>query len=96
MQNNVVMAFRKRLKKYGYRDISIRQVRNDNGATTGEYTVTAVEPLGGTVVHVYYTLMMMHHAFKGRGAVQQVSRKPPGYSDTAKQVSFDEFMAIAV
>lgn len=44
-QSAVVMAFRKRLKSYGYQDISIiRDVK------TGLFTVTACEPLAGQSV----------------------------------------------
>jgi len=94
MQGNVVMAFRKRLKKVGYRDISIRQVRNELGVPTGEYSITAIEPLGGISIHTYYTLAMMDHAFKGsRNTAQWVTPKPPGFRDTAQQVSFKEVMA---
>ena len=92
MQNNVVMAFRKRLKKNGYQDISIRQVRNELGIPTSEYSVKAVEPLGGVIIHVLYTVQMMHNAFKGRNTAQWVYAKPPAKQDTAQQVTFEGVM----
>lgn len=44
-QSTVIMAFRKRLKSYGYQNISI--IRDPK---TGVYTVTACEPLAGQSV----------------------------------------------
>jgi len=88
MQCAVVMAFRKRLKNVGYRDISIKQVRNE-GIPTSEYTVTAVEPLGGIKIQVYFTLAMMDHAFKKyRDTHQQVyGNKQSSQNCTYQQLS---------
>lgn len=52
-----VMAFRKRLKSYGYRDISIRR----KGET---YRICATEPLAGVVVVRVMDAMDMSLAFK--------------------------------
>jgi len=83
------MAFRKRLKSVGYRDISIKQVY-DEGIPTSEYSVTAVEPLGGTTVRVYFTLVMMDHAFKKyRDTHQQVyGNRQSVQKNIYQQVSF--------
>ena len=86
MQNNVVMAFRKRMKRYGYRDISIRMARSQSGIPLGQYTVSAVEPLGGVVVQTCYTVSMMHHAFKFKDTDQRVNVRAPDFQDTDQQV----------
>jgi len=44
-QDVVVMAFRKRLKSYGYRDVSIRLSTDGEG-----YQVRAKEPLAGKLI----------------------------------------------
>lgn len=89
MQSNIVMAFRKRLKRWGYRDISIRQYCVE-GIPSGEYSVIATEPLAGMKVCANYTLAMMHHAFKCTD--QRVT--PNLYAatcwDTAQQVTLGE------
>jgi hypothetical protein len=59
MQNHVVMAFRKRMKKCGYTQISIIKHTSPNN-----YAVTAVEPLAGKTIKVVSHLGTMHHAFK--------------------------------
>lgn len=64
-QNPVIMAFRKRLRSYGYTDVSIIQKKDKNGRIIpGLYTVTAVEPLGRTVVVVEYSRSQMHLSFR--------------------------------
>lgn len=64
-QNPIIMAFRKRLRSYGYTNISIIRKLDDHGrVVVGVYTVTAVEPLGHTVVVVDYSRQQMHLAFR--------------------------------
>lgn len=59
MQDTIVMAFRKRLKKRGYSEISIYK-RADGAA----YDVTAREPLTGAKVSGIFTLSDMYRKFK--------------------------------
>lgn len=59
MQNLVVLAFRKRLKKRGYLNISIHKVKGSD-----EYTVTAVEPLAGVQVSRRLDLFDMNQGFR--------------------------------
>lgn len=59
MQSNVVMAFRKRLKKRGYTDISIKY--NKEKAI---YNIKAIEPLGHLCICADYSIIAMHHSFK--------------------------------
>ena len=59
MQNSIVMAFRKRLKKHGYTDISIKKIKDSEN-----YLVTVIEPLAHTVISVEYPLFGMYHLFK--------------------------------
>lgn len=47
MQSPVVMAFRKRLKKRGYSDVSIKFLKKEN-----IYLVSAIEPLSKLFVSV--------------------------------------------
>lgn len=56
MQSTVVMAFRKRAKKLGYRDIHIQKI------STTLYRVSAVEPLGGNRIMIDYTECEMCNA----------------------------------
>lgn len=64
-QNPIIMAFRKRLRSYGYTNISIIQKKDDYGRlVVGVYTVTAVEPLGHTVVVVDCSRQQMHLSFR--------------------------------
>ena len=86
MQSNIVMAFRKRLKKTGYEDISIKQMRGE-GIPAGEYTVTAIEPLAGMKITAYYTLSAMHMAFKKKTGQQAFWYNPPP-KNTYQQVNF--------
>lgn len=55
MQNIVVMAFRKRLKNLGYKNISIRRDKD------GEYSITAAEPLAGFIVSCKFPLTELYH-----------------------------------
>ena len=57
-QKDVVSAFRKRLSKLGYTDISIVSV------SPSCYRVTAVEPLGGCLMSVKYDLSQISKAFR--------------------------------
>jgi len=59
MQQPTVMAFRKRLKKRGYTKISIKRIKK-----TGNFMVTAVEPLAGVVVSREYSLVEMYNTFR--------------------------------
>ena len=47
-QSQVIMAFRKRLKKRGYTDVSICWNEKKR-----QYLITAVDPLAGKPVRVY-------------------------------------------
>lgn len=50
-QCHALLSFRKRLAKRGYKDIHIKQARNDAGKVKPDiYVVSAVEPLSGSVV----------------------------------------------
>jgi hypothetical protein len=61
MQLPVIMAFRKRLKNWGYTEISIKRVDKNNAQN---YTVKAVEPLSGTTVSCEKNIVSMHHLFR--------------------------------
>lgn len=64
-QNNEVMAFRKRLKGYGYTEIKIVQARDEKGESlAGWYDVEAVEPLGKMQVGVRLSVGSMPFMFK--------------------------------
>ena len=65
MQNRVILAFRKRLRKRGYTDISVFQVKHPlTRVFTGKYLVRAVEPLSGISVTRECSLDYMDHAFR--------------------------------
>lgn len=64
MQNHVVMAFRKRLKSYGYKNVSICQKKVDGKVVPGIYVVSAVEPLGGISVSAELTVGTMSFIFR--------------------------------
>ena len=50
MQHHILLAFRKRLSKRGYRNISICKARDENNNIKSDiYVVTATEPLTNTV-----------------------------------------------
>lgn len=59
LQSNFVMAFRKRLKKRGYTDVSIRKLKDSN-----EYLVTGIEPLSGAVVSRECSISFLLNAFR--------------------------------
>lgn len=60
LQSPTVMAFRKRLKSFGYKEISIYKIR----PFAGYYLVSAIEPLSGTKVSVKMGLCMMQNSFR--------------------------------
>ena len=60
MQDPIVMAFRKRMKSYGYTEIKIYKLRPFNG----KYLVTAVEPLAHVQVSVKFDHYDMNGAFR--------------------------------
>lgn len=65
MQSHVVMAFRKRMKSFGYTEISIVMKRNDKGEKQRFlYTVTAREPLAKTLVSAEYSTTKMNFTFR--------------------------------
>lgn len=58
MQHRFLLAFRKRAKNRGYRDISIKfaGLYNDEPDSEPLYTVSAIDPLSCTYVHATYVL----------------------------------------
>lgn len=58
-QSNIIMAFRKRLKSYGYTEISIKF-----DSKKGIYQVEGVEPLGGNRVMRGMSEIEMYHLFR--------------------------------
>ncbi len=60
-QSCTVMAFRKRLKSYGYKDIEITKIK---GYYPERYKVRAIEPLAKTLIETEYTAAEMHNSFK--------------------------------
>lgn len=61
MQHHFLLAFRKRLAKRGYYNISICKARdNENNYKKDLYVVTATEPLTNTVVSAEYSLSTFH------------------------------------
>lgn len=64
MQRPVIMAFRKRLKSFGYSNVSICQKKKDGKVIPGIYTVSAVEPLAGNPVSAEYSVSRMAHSFR--------------------------------
>lgn len=59
MQSPVIMAFRKRMKKRGYYDISIFKDK-----ISEIYLVSAVEPLANSRVKAPLSLIDMHNMFR--------------------------------
>lgn len=60
MQDRIVCAFRMRLKRHHYEDVSIKRLKSDSGNMPERYLVSVVEPLFGskllgelTVVNMY-------------------------------------------
>lgn len=64
MQPPVIMAFRKRLKSFGYSDVSIKQKFDKDKPVPGVYIVSAVEPLGRTPVVAEYSTARMNFSFR--------------------------------
>ncbi len=58
MQPTIVMAFRKRLKSYGYKDVSIKF-----DCDSKLYLVSAVDPLGGILISRLCGLEFMYNSF---------------------------------
>lgn len=65
-QCTVVMAFRKRAKKWGYTDVQIYKVYRNGQWVPGRYEVTAVEPLAGERVRIELDARDMACRFKRR------------------------------
>lgn len=63
MQDCTVMAFRKRLLKRGYTSVSIRREKSD-GIYSGNYIVSAIEPLGKNFVSTVYSIVAMRCSFR--------------------------------
>lgn len=59
MQNPVIMAFRKRLKKRGYKDVSIKFNKE-----SGLYVISALELLANTLINVEYSIDRMFGSFR--------------------------------
>ncbi|WMJ23338.1 hypothetical protein RBG61_01365 [Paludicola sp. MB14-C6] len=59
-QNTTVMSFRKRLTKRGYKDISIKVIKD----VADTYKISAVEPLGGTLIQANYNIIAMYNSFR--------------------------------
>ena len=59
-QSTTVMAFRKRLKSYGYTNIEIMKIYG----YVDRYNVRATEPLGKNRVVAEYTSTQMHNSFR--------------------------------
>lgn len=53
------MAFRKRLKKRGYKDVSIKFNKE-----SGLYVISALEPLANTLINVEYSIDRMFRSFR--------------------------------
>lgn len=60
-QSCTVMAFRKRLKSYGYTEIEIIKIK---GYYPERYKIKAIEPLGKNLIETEYTTTEMHNSFK--------------------------------
>ena len=59
-QKPTVMAFRKRLKSYGYKEIQIIKIKG----YIDKYAIKAVEPLGGQLIKVELNSLQMHESFR--------------------------------
>ena len=58
-ENNVIMAFRKRMKFHGYGEIHIKSLGQDL-----QYRVSGIEPLSGTFVERILSVYEMQDAFR--------------------------------
>ncbi len=77
MQSNVIKAFRKRLSHLGYTEIHII-VQADKK----HYTVTAIDPLGGSLITATYTEYEMYFS---------LNRQKKGSVSSVKRVSISDF-----
>lgn len=59
MQSSFIMAFRKRLKKRGYTDVSIRKIKDEDF-----YLVIGTEPLSGAVISRKCSYDFLLNAFR--------------------------------
>ena len=59
LQNTVIMAFRKRLKKRGYSNVSIKKNKGSN-----DYIVSGYEPLAHFLVSRKCSFEFMLHSFR--------------------------------
>lgn len=59
MQDSIVRAFRKRMQKRGYTDITIKKSKE----SLDTYLVTATEPLFQTKLSGIHSLVAMYHLF---------------------------------
>ena len=60
-QCHILLAFRKRLAKRGYKDIHIKQARDNAGKVKNDiYVVSAVEPLSGSVVSAERSVIALY------------------------------------
>ena len=64
MQDIVVGAFRKRLSKRGYSNISIKRDKLVSGFKSNFYNVTAIEPLSNTLVCTKLSVIDMYSMFR--------------------------------
>lgn len=90
-QEREAMAFRKRLKSAGYRDIRISLSRIPLNVRRGQpetYDVSAVEPLSGQRVFVTLTTWEMRGAFqRRRGTLTSVVESKAGIPASASPAS---------
>lgn len=59
-QSTTVMAFRKRLKSFGYKEIQILKIPG----YIDKYAIKAVEPLGNQLIRVEMNSTQMHNSFR--------------------------------
>ena len=62
MQDNILLAFRKRLKNRGYYEISIKKVKSTEEKDL--YRLTCREPLSCTSIEVTKKLVSFHYLLK--------------------------------
>lgn len=63
-QNTNIMAFRKRLKSHGYKEIEIKQAKDEKGKIPGQFDIKAIEPLSKTEVKTRLTISAISMLFK--------------------------------
>ena len=65
MQDRIITAFRKRLKKRGYTEIHIRKYYNPLKPEEKDiYQIEAREPLANKNIIVYYSIIQMNNLMK--------------------------------